>query len=159
MNPPWGPLRSGDSRWEMRTGQGPGWRLHSIFWSQANLSSKLGLLGKSDLSSDHQCRKVRHMNTERSRQGSLLLQKGASAQRVCRKKTEPPYLSLTQVVYLFPSHWSGQGAHSSHILLGWLIWNKLFLGKGGERGGGKVSQTKQKQNGVTKTSFARKDIR
>ena len=28
---------------------------------------------------------------------------------------DPPYLSLTQVMYLSPSHWSGQGAHSSPL--------------------------------------------
>ena len=30
-------------------------------------------------------------------------------------KEDPPYLSLMQVMYLSPSHWSGQGAHSSRL--------------------------------------------
>jgi len=39
--------------------------------------------------SDHQCWKMRHMNTGRSRQGSLLLQKGAGTQKVHAKKKRP----------------------------------------------------------------------
>ena len=49
--------------------------------SQSPPISCLKMLGKSDPGSDCQCRKVRHTNTGRSRQGSLLLQKGASAPR------------------------------------------------------------------------------
>ena len=38
---------------------------------------------------DRQCRKMRHMNTGRSRQGSLLKQKGAGAQKARSKKKRP----------------------------------------------------------------------
>ena len=55
------------------------------------------------------------MNTGRSQQGSLLLQKGSGAQKARTKRKDPPYLSLTQAVYLSPSHWSGQGTHSSRL--------------------------------------------
>ena len=30
-------------------------------------------------------------------------------------KEDPPYLSLRQVIYPSPSHWSGQGVHSSQL--------------------------------------------
>ena len=44
---------------------------------------------------------------------------------------DPPYLSLTQVMYLSPSHWSGQGARPS-----WLAsWNELLLGEEEKRRG------------------------
>ena len=33
-----------------------------------------------------------------------------------QRRKDPPCLSLTQVRYLSPSHWSGQGAHSSHLV-------------------------------------------
>lgn len=37
-------------------------------------------------------------------------------QKVCSAKQRTlPYLSLKQVIYLSPSHWSGQGAHSSPL--------------------------------------------
>ena len=51
----------------------------------------LPLLGKSDLGSGCQCQKVGHTNMGRSRQGSLLLQKGASAQKALEKKDPPVY--------------------------------------------------------------------
>ena len=68
---------------------------------------------KTDPGLDHQCWKVRHMNMGRSRQGSLLLQKGM------QRRQDPPYLYLMQVIYLSPSHWSGQGAHSSQSVVPW----------------------------------------
>ena len=34
--------------------------------------------------------------------------------RALRRK-DPPYVSLTQVMVLSPSHWSGQAAHSSRL--------------------------------------------
>ena len=52
----------------------------------------------------------------RSRQGSLLLQKGAGTPKsTCAEQRTLPYLSLMQVIYLSPSHWSGQGAPSSGL--------------------------------------------
>jgi len=65
--------------------------------------------------SDRQCRKMRHMTTGRSRQGSLLLQKGAGAQKPRAKKKRPSHVSLTQGMHLPPSHGSGQGAHFSRV--------------------------------------------
>ena len=50
--------------------------------------------------------------------------------RVLKKrawKREDPLLSLTQVVYLSP------GQVRAHLLLRWLIWNKLLLGEDGKR--------------------------
>ena len=48
-----------------------------------------------------------------------------------QRRKDPPYLSLTQVMYLSPSHWSGQGARPS-----WLAsWNKLLLGEDEKRRG------------------------
>ena len=72
------------------------------------------------------------MNTGRSCQGSLLLQKGMSAQKALAKEGRPPHLSLTQVVYLSPSHWSGQGAHFSQLA----NLKQIVMGKRGEEGGG-----------------------
>ena len=63
--------------------------------------------------SDCQCRKVRHMNTGRSRQGSLLLQKGAGTQKGQAKKERPSL--FTPNAGGIPVHWSGQGAHSSQL--------------------------------------------
>ena len=40
--------------------------------------------------------------------------RGGSKRPVQRRK-DPPYLSLTQVTYLSPSHGSGQGTHSSRF--------------------------------------------
>ena len=62
-----------------------------------------------------------------------------------------------QVMYLSPSHWSGQGAHSSRLA----NCNRLLLGEKVKRRGGVsqgVFQLKPEQNGVTKISFDRKDI-
>ena len=43
-----------------------------------------------------------------------------------------PYLSLIKVIYLSPSHWSGQGAHSS-----WLAnLKQIVTGKRGKEEGG-----------------------
>ena len=77
-------------------------------------------------------------------------------QKACALNKGPslPYLSLMQVIYMSPSHWSGQGAHSS-----WLAnWNKLLLGKEVKRKGvAGAFQQKLDQNGVTKISFDTKD--
>ena len=101
--------------------------------------------------SDRQCRKMRHLSTGTSRQGSLLLQKGAVTPKAHAKKKRPPCLSLTQVMYLSTSHGSRQGSRCS-----------LLAGVGGGRWGGggrrKVFHPKPEQNGVTKISFDRKDI-
>ena len=119
--------------------------------------SALRMLGKSNFCWDHQCWTVRHINTGGSWQGSLLLQKGANAEKALSKKEDPPpHLSLTQVVYLPPSHWSGQGTHSSQsATLKQIVTGRREKGARGQR---RVSQTKQEQNGVTKASFDRKDI-
>ena len=58
---------------------------------------------------DCQCWKMRHMNT-RSWQVSLLLQNSTGTQCTQWRK-DPLYLSLMQVMYLSPSHLSGQGPH------------------------------------------------
>ena len=90
------------------------------------------VLGKSDSGSDHKCWKVRHINMGRPQQGSLLLQKGMSTQKSCKKEGRPPYLSLMKVVYLPPSHWSGQGAHSSQLA----NLKQVVTGRRGKEGGG-----------------------
>ena len=95
--------------------------------------------------SDHQCQKRRHMNTGRSRQGSLLLQRGAGAPKsVCAEQRTLPYFSLTQVMDLSPSHWSSQGAHSS-----WLVHLEQIVpqGRGKGEGGGR-RKAKPEQSGV-----------
>ena len=57
---------------------------------------------------------------------------GRGYSKKCVRRTKnPPYLSLTQVMYLSPSHGSGQGAHSSRLA----NWNKLLLGKEVKRKG------------------------
>ena len=48
-----------------------------------------------------------------------------------QRRKDPLYLSLTHVMYLSPSHWSGQGSHSSCLA----NWNKLFLGEEVKRRG------------------------
>ena len=45
---------------------------------------------------------------------------------------EGHYLSLTQVVYLSPSHWSGQGAYSS----GLANLQQIVTGRRGKEGSG-----------------------
>ena len=73
----------------------------------------------------------------------------------CSEQRTLPYLSLMQVIYLSPSHWSGQGAHSS-----WLAnWKKLLLQKEVKRkgvSGGSSAKTRAKWS--NKISFDRKDI-
>ena len=52
----------------------------------------------------------------RSQQGSLLLQKGTGTPKsVHDEQSTLSYLSLMQVIYLSPSCWPGQGAHSSRL--------------------------------------------
>ena len=76
--------------------------------------------------------KMRHMNMGRSQQGSLLLQKCVGTPKcACAEQRTLPYLSLAQVIYLSPSHRSGQGTHSSC----WLFSNKLLLGEEKKRRG------------------------
>lgn len=60
--------------------------------------------------SDHQCQKVRHVDKKKSRQVSLLLQKGEGT-----PKSMCAYLSLRQMIYLSSSHRSGQGARSFQL--------------------------------------------
>ena len=96
---------------------------------------------------------MRHMITRRSQQGSLLLQKGSGTLKsVLAEQRTLPYLSLMQVIYLSPSYWSGQGAHSS-----WLDNLKQIVTerRGKEEGGHRKAF---QQNGVIKISFDRKDI-
>ena len=51
----------------------------------------------------------------------------------CMKKEDPPlpYLSLTQAVYLFPSHWLGWGTHSSQLA----NLKQIVTGRRGKEGG------------------------
>ena len=90
----------------------------------------------------------------RLRQGSFLLQKGTPKSR-CAEQRTLPYVSLTQVMQLSPSHWSGQGTHSSQLA----NLKQIVTGRRGKEEGGrrKVFQLKPEQNGVTKISFDRKD--
>ena len=69
-----------------------------------------------------------------------------------QRRKDPPYLCLTQVMYLSPSHWSGQGTHSS-----WLAnLKQIVTGKRGKEAvGGRKAFA---QNGVTKISSDKKDI-
>jgi len=80
---------------------------------------------------------------------------GQDAQKACQE--DPAYLSLKQVVYLSPSHWSGQGAHSSQLA----NLKQIVTGRRGKGGGARrrVSQRTQEKNGVTKACFDRKDLR
>ena len=74
-----------------------------------------------------------------------------------QRRKDPPCLSLMQVIYLSPSHWSGKGAHSSQLA----NLRQIVAGRRGKDGGGchrKAFQLKLEQNGVTKISFDRKDI-
>ena len=60
--------------------------------------------------------KMRYKNMGRSRQGSLLLQKCADTPKSPHTKQKTlPYLSLMQVIYLSPSHRSGQGTQYSQL--------------------------------------------
>ena len=96
---------------------------------------------------------MRHMNTGRSQQASLLLQKGAGTPKSAHAEQRTlPYLSLMQVMHLSPFHWSGQGAHSSPLA----NLKQIVTGRRGKEEGGlrKAFQ----QNRVTKVSFDRKDI-
>ena len=109
------------------------------------------------------------MDKGRSQQGSLLLLKGAGAQKGRAKKKrpflfiskgvqrrkDPPYLSLTQATFLSPSHWSGQGAHSSR----WPIETNCCWEKR-ERGGRRRRwfQLKLEHSGLAKISLDRKDV-
>ena len=92
----------------------------------------------------------------RSRQGSLLLQKGMGTQKVHAKKKRPYLFIPNALMYLFASHWSGQGAHSSRLA----NLKQIVTGRRGKEEGGhkKAFQLKPEQNGVTKISFDRKDI-
>ena len=58
-----------------------------------------------------------------------------------------------QVMYLCPSHWSGQGAHSSRLA----NLKQIVTGRRGKEERGS-QEGEQEQNGVTKISFDRKDI-
>lgn len=95
------------------------------------------------------------MDKEKSRQGSLLLQKGAGAPKsVCRTK-DPPLLlpNAGDVPVPYPL------ARSAHILPDGLIatnccWEKRQRGRGSQG----AFPLKPEENGVTKISFDRKDI-
>ena len=64
---------------------------------------------------------------------SLLVQKGAGTPKSARAEQRPlPYLSLTQVMCLSPSHWSGQGAHSSQFA----DLKQIVTGRRGKEDGG-----------------------
>ena len=71
-----------------------------------------------------------------------------------RKGPPTPNLSLMQAVYLSPSHWSGQCAHSS-----WLtILKQIVTGRGGKEGCGGGCLRWSRNRRVTKASFDRKDV-
>ena len=54
-------------------------------------------------------------------------------------------------MYLYPSHWSGQGAHSSRLAnLKQIVTGRIGKEEGGCR---KAFKLKPEQNGVTKISF------
>lgn len=75
--------------------------------------SVLYMLGINDRGSNHQCCKVRHMNTGGSRHGCTSAEGRECSRSVSEEERPPPYLSLTPVLYQSPSHGSGQGAPSS----------------------------------------------
>ena len=77
---------------------------------------------------DSQCQKMRHMNTGRSRQDSLLLQ-GVGTHKVHTKKKRSSLFILRCTCPI------SIGQARAHILLAWLIWNKLLLGEEGKRRG------------------------
>ena len=127
------------------------WHCHEL-WCRSQTC--LGSVGNySNSGSGHQCQKVRHMDKEKSRQGSLLLQMGGGTPKsACTEQRTLPYLSLMQVIYLSPSHWPGQGAHSSPLA------NLKHIVNGRRGKGVGHRKAKLEQNGVTKISFDRKDI-
>ena len=71
--------------------------------------------------------------------------------KATRRRKDPPYSSLTQVVSLSPSHGPGQDTHSSRSA----NLKQIVTGKGA--GGRKAVQQKLEQDGVAKISFDRKD--
>ena len=119
--------------------------------SQAPLKFRVWLLENG---SDRHCWKVRHMNTGRSRQGSLLLQKGAGTQKAREEKTLPIYPECRWYTCPLPT-----GQVRAHILLSWRIETNCCWEKR-ERGGGRrrASQLKPEPNGTTEISFDRKDV-
>lgn len=152
------PCNSGPPHWGHGMGTPP--QEFMLQWTP-NPGKAPKLLWKSNPGLEHHCQKVRHRNMGTSQQGSLFLQKGTSAPcqwwankwaSTC-EEGRTHYLSLMQAGYLSPSHWLGQGAHSSQ-----LIWNKQLLGGEGKRRGAGGCQMKQEQSGVTKTSFDKKEI-
>ena len=77
---------------------------------------------------------MRHVNQEKSRQGSLLLQKGAGTPKTVRRTEDPPLFIPNAGDVPVPFPWARSGC----TLLGWLIWDKLLLGQEGkERGEGR----------------------
>ena len=88
------------------------------------------MLRKSDSGLDRQFWKVTHMNMRRSQQGPLVLQKGMSAQKAHAKEGRPPPSSEGGIPV--PSHWSGQGTHSSRLA----NWKQIVTGRRGKEGGG-----------------------
>lgn len=79
---------------------------------------------------------------------------GRGSSESTQRRQDPPSLSLRQVVYLSPSHESGQGAHSS----GLAHWKHVVPGRRGDEGDGEGCPRKQEQNGVARTSFDGKDL-
>ena len=73
-----------------------------------------------------------------------------------QRRNDPSYLSLTWVMYVSPSHWSGRGTRSSRLA----NLKQIVTGRRGKGGWcrRKAVQLKPEQNGVTKISFSRKDI-
>ena len=54
----------------------------------------------------------------------LFCRRARVLQKHTRRGKDPPYLPLMQVMYLSPSHWSGQASPSARLA----NWNKLLLG-------------------------------
>jgi len=65
--------------------------------------------------SDHPCQKMRHMNREDLDKALYFCRRVQVLKKHAQRRKDPSYLSLTQVMYLSPSHGSGQGAHSSQL--------------------------------------------
>ena len=81
--------------------------------------------------SDHQCRKMRHMNRGRSQQGSLLLHKGAGAQKARTKKKRPSLFIPNAGDVPVPFPLVRSGAHS------WLAnLKQIVTGRRGKEEGG-----------------------
>jgi len=99
--------------------------------------------------------KMRHVNTGDLDTALYFCRRARVLKKGVQRRKDPPYLSLTRVTFLSPSHWSGQGAHSSR----WPIETNCCWEKK-ERGGRRRRrfQLKPEHNGLAKISLDRKDV-